>query len=75
MAEDLAKFKLQFQQVEAALLGDPHNDELQKLKSDLTEMISLQVHLKKIKSNLMFRKNLWKQNEKKKRHKITFHNK
>ena len=43
MAEDLAKFKLQFQQVEAALLGDPNNDELLKLKADLTEMITLQV--------------------------------
>lgn len=45
MAEDLAKFKLQYQQVEAALLGDPSNDELLKLKSDLTEMITLQVLL------------------------------
>lgn len=30
-------------QVEAALLGDPDNEELQKLKTDLEEVIALQV--------------------------------
>lgn len=42
MAEDLAKFKLQYEQVEAALLGDPNNLELLELKSNLEEMIQLQ---------------------------------
>ncbi|EPB66366.1 hypothetical protein ANCCEY_14543 [Ancylostoma ceylanicum] len=41
--EELASYRLQFQQVEAALLGDPDNEELQKLKADLEEVIALQV--------------------------------
>uniref|UniRef100_A0A0K0D474 Survival of motor neuron-related-splicing factor 30 n=1 Tax=Angiostrongylus cantonensis TaxID=6313 RepID=A0A0K0D474_ANGCA len=41
--EELASYRLQFQQVEAALLGDPDNEELQKLKTDLEEVIALQV--------------------------------
>ncbi|CAI4230757.1 unnamed protein product [Auanema sp. JU1783] len=45
MADELANFKLQLQQVEAALLGDPKNDELIKLKSDLNEIIALQEEL------------------------------
>ncbi|ETN76589.1 hypothetical protein NECAME_11568 [Necator americanus] len=40
--EELASYRLQFQQVEAALLGDPDNEELQKLKADLEEVIALQ---------------------------------
>ncbi|CAJ0599955.1 unnamed protein product [Cylicocyclus nassatus] len=43
--EELASYKLQFQQVEAALLGDPDNEELKKLKADLEEVIALQVEL------------------------------
>ncbi|CAL2050521.1 unnamed protein product [Caenorhabditis brenneri] len=45
MDEQLATFKLQLQQVQAALLGDPQNDELLKLKEDLTEIIELQEDL------------------------------
>ncbi|VDO36666.1 unnamed protein product [Haemonchus placei] len=41
--EELASYRLQFQQVEAALLGDPDNEELKKLKADLEEVIALQV--------------------------------
>lgn len=43
--EELASYRLQFQQVEAALLGDPDNLELRKLKSDLEEVIALQEEL------------------------------
>lgn len=43
--EELASYRLQFQQVEAALLGDPDNEELQKLKTDLEEVIVLQEEL------------------------------
>uniref|UniRef100_A0A1I7WUI9 Survival of motor neuron-related-splicing factor 30 n=1 Tax=Heterorhabditis bacteriophora TaxID=37862 RepID=A0A1I7WUI9_HETBA len=46
MADDeLASYKLQLQQVEAALLGDPDNEELHKLKADLEEVINLQEEL------------------------------
>uniref|UniRef100_A0A1I7U304 Tudor domain-containing protein n=1 Tax=Caenorhabditis tropicalis TaxID=1561998 RepID=A0A1I7U304_9PELO len=45
MEEELATYKLQLQQVEAALLGDPDNVELHKLKDDLTEIIELQEDL------------------------------
>ncbi|XP_053618443.1 survival of motor neuron-related-splicing factor 30 [Plodia interpunctella] len=41
MAEDLRNYKLQLQQVEAALLTDPQNEELLKLKADLEEVIEL----------------------------------
>ncbi|XP_014356129.2 survival of motor neuron-related-splicing factor 30 [Papilio machaon] len=41
MAEDLRNYKLQLQQVEAALLTDPENEELLKLKTDLEEVIEL----------------------------------
>lgn len=41
MAEDLRNYTLQLQQVEAALLTDPHNEELLKLKADLEEVIEL----------------------------------
>lgn len=43
MDEELEKYKLQLQQVEAALLGDPQNEDMLKLKEDLKEIISLQV--------------------------------
>ncbi|KAJ1367627.1 hypothetical protein KIN20_028575 [Parelaphostrongylus tenuis] len=43
--EELASYRLQFQQVEAALLGDPDNEELKKLKADLEEVIALQEEL------------------------------
>ncbi|KAF8357672.1 smr-1 [Pristionchus pacificus] len=45
MSDELANYKLQLQQVEAALLGEPNNDELIKLKSDLEEVIALQEEL------------------------------
>jgi len=41
MADDLQNYKLQLQQVEAALLTDPDNSELLKLKKDLEEVIEL----------------------------------
>ncbi|CAG4964990.1 unnamed protein product [Colias eurytheme] len=41
MADDLRNYKLQLQQVEAALLTDPDNEELLKLKADLEEVIEL----------------------------------
>ncbi|KAG6457730.1 hypothetical protein O3G_MSEX010452 [Manduca sexta] len=41
MADDLRNYKLQLQQVEAALLTDPQNEELLKLKADLEEVIEL----------------------------------
>lgn len=41
MADDLQNYKLQQQQVEAALLTDPENTELLKLKQDLDEVIEL----------------------------------
>ncbi|PAV80558.1 hypothetical protein WR25_11402 [Diploscapter pachys] len=44
--EELTSFKLQLQQVEAALLGDPDNEELLNLKSSLEEIIQLQEDLK-----------------------------
>ncbi|KAI5640533.1 survival of motor neuron-related-splicing factor 30 [Phthorimaea operculella] len=40
-AEDLRNYNLQLQQVEAALLTDPQNEELLKLKADLEEVIEL----------------------------------
>lgn len=46
MADDLQNYKLQLQQVEAALLTDPENKELQKLKVDLEEVIELTLDLK-----------------------------
>lgn len=46
MADDLQNYKLQLQQVEAALLTDPDNKELQKLKVDLEEVIELTLDLK-----------------------------
>ncbi|XP_075971980.1 survival of motor neuron-related-splicing factor 30 [Anticarsia gemmatalis] len=41
MADDLRNYKLQLQQVEAALLTDADNQELLKLKADLEEVIEL----------------------------------
>ncbi|XP_017085357.1 survival of motor neuron-related-splicing factor 30 [Drosophila eugracilis] len=41
MADDLQNYKLQLQQVEAALQTDPKNYELLKLRSDLGEVICL----------------------------------
>lgn len=35
MADDLSNYKLQLQQVEVALLTDPENSELLKLKDDI----------------------------------------
>lgn len=35
MADDLSNYKLQMQQVEVALLTDPDNAELLKLKDDI----------------------------------------
>lgn len=58
MEEELASYKLQLQQVEAALLGDPTNVELLKLKEDLGEIISLQVVWKKAEKMQNFRKKI-----------------
>jgi survival of motor neuron-related-splicing factor 30 len=41
MADDLSNYKLQLQQVEVALLSDPQNTELLKLKEDIGENFSL----------------------------------
>ncbi|XP_018320369.1 survival of motor neuron-related-splicing factor 30 isoform X2 [Agrilus planipennis] len=46
MGDELQNYKLQLQQVEAALLSDPNNKELQKLKVDLEEVIDLTLDLK-----------------------------
>lgn len=50
MAEDLQNYKLQLQQVEAALTTSPKDEELLKLKKDLEEVIALTTEL--IKSTL-----------------------
>ncbi|KAK9704385.1 hypothetical protein QE152_g28339 [Popillia japonica] len=44
--DEVQGIKLQLQQVEAALLSDPDNKELQKLKIDLEEVIDLTLDLK-----------------------------
>jgi hypothetical protein len=41
MADDLSNYKLQLQQVEVALLSDPQNTELLKLKDDIGRRFSL----------------------------------
>lgn len=46
MSDELQNYQLQLQQVEAALLTDPDNDELKKLKIDLEEVIDLTLDLK-----------------------------
>lgn len=46
MSDELQNYRLQLQQVEAALLSDPDNKELQKLKVDLEEVIDLTLDLK-----------------------------
>lgn len=46
MGDELQNYKLQLQQVEAALVSDPDNKELQKLKVDLDEVIELTLDLK-----------------------------
>nr|CAI5844514.1 unnamed protein product [Callosobruchus analis] len=46
MSDELQNYQLQLQQVEAALLTDPDNQELQKLKIDLEEVIELSLDLK-----------------------------
>ncbi|CAH2005998.1 unnamed protein product [Acanthoscelides obtectus] len=46
MSDELQNYQLQLQQVEAALLTDPDNQELQKLKVDLEEVIELTLDLK-----------------------------
>ncbi|XP_060522049.1 survival of motor neuron-related-splicing factor 30 [Cylas formicarius] len=46
MSDELQNYQLQLQQVEAALLTDPHNEELKKLKVDLEEVIELTLDLK-----------------------------
>jgi len=46
MSDELQNYQLQLQQVEAALLTDPNNEELKKLKIDLEEVIDLTLDLK-----------------------------
>lgn len=41
MADDLSNYKLQLQQVEVALLTDPENAELLKLKDDIGEHLKM----------------------------------
>ncbi|KAG5678068.1 hypothetical protein PVAND_007770 [Polypedilum vanderplanki] len=45
MADELSNYKLQLQQVEVALLTDPDNAELLKLKEDIEQLIELQKDL------------------------------
>lgn len=45
MADELSNYKLQLQQVEVALLTDPENAELLKLKEDIEQLIELQQEL------------------------------
>ncbi|CAO1350200.1 unnamed protein product [Diamesa serratosioi] len=45
MAEELSNFKLQLQQVAVALINDPDNEDLLKLKADFDEIINLQEDL------------------------------
>jgi len=42
---ELEKYKIQLQQVEAALIAEPDNEDLLKLKDDLNEIIELQAQL------------------------------
>lgn len=42
MAEELSNYKVQLQQVEVALVNDPDNEDLLKLKADFDEIIGLQ---------------------------------
>lgn len=46
MSDELQNYQLQLQQVEAALLTDPDNEELKKLKIDLEEVIDLTLDLR-----------------------------
>lgn len=46
MGDELQNYQLQLQQVEAALLTDPDNEELKKLRIDLEEVIDLTLDLK-----------------------------
>ncbi|MFH4978783.1 hypothetical protein AB6A40_005492 [Gnathostoma spinigerum] len=43
--DELTSYKIQLKQVEAALLAEPDNDELLKLKADLDEIIALEKDL------------------------------
>lgn len=66
MAEDdlqgnLQNYKLQLQQVEAALTTDPDNEELHKLKTDLEEVITLTCEL--VKTQLLEEQKLLKETE------------
>lgn len=53
MADDLSNYKLQLQQVEVALLTDPDNAELLKLKDDIGKLNFKS--LKQIRSTVLFR--------------------
>lgn len=48
MADDLSNYKLQLQQVEVALLTDPDNAELLKLKDDIGKKLFSQKHEQKL---------------------------
>ena len=45
MSNELENYRIQLQQVEAALVAEPSNEELLKLKEDLLEVIHLQEEL------------------------------
>lgn len=51
MADDLSNYKLQLQQVQVALLSDPENAELIKLKSDIGKP---KTNINKIMENVLF---------------------
>lgn len=42
MSSELENYRIQLQQVEAALVAEPNNEELLKLQGDLLEVIHLQ---------------------------------
>ena len=44
MADDLSNYKLQLQQVEVALLTDPENSELLKLKEDIGKKTKMKLN-------------------------------
>lgn len=54
MADELSNYKLQLQQVEVALLSDPDNNELLKLKEDIGEKKIKIVLFTIYKFNLLF---------------------
>ena len=48
MADELSNYKLQLEQVEVALLSDPNNEELLKLKVDIGKIKLLFIYAPKL---------------------------